>query len=1044
MATQVVNATPGSTITILVRAINASGSSDFATIQYKVPSVSASGGNLGGTNSATDIQLTGGSLFAGTFGTNVGLVDPATTNPSGSGVILNQYGIAGYATGTKKFYIDSRTGNAFFSGDITGSTGTFSGSITASSGSIGGWTINPTTLTSSTNNVTLDSTGALTIGSGSSIFKADVYGIYLGNSTFASAPFSVSPGGTLKATSGTIGGWTINTNNLKSTNNAVLLDNSQGLISVTDPNNINKGVYLTAGNGTPKLYIGSGNFGSMDTGFYADGAGYFSLGNQLTFTPGSTTTSKTLTSTIGLNSPNLILGSADSFVKVGMAITGTGIQSGTSVTAVSGTSVTMSLNALSTQISSPITFYQDNFSELNVTGRITGVINSVTPILSPRLTTSISQIVISGTSPSQTATVTTTGHAYLVAEKVLIEGFTTTGGLNNLNRSFSLASVTDSVTFTIDISGVTGVTSGTYSSLSNVYATLQEVTMGLHPQEGTSGQSYYHTAASGFRQDKYNWWFTNNQFRVGNALSYLKYDGTTFQIKGGSSQYLSLKVGGSNAQNSFAITSVVDGNSNPNPSFATDTTRFYVNGDGQFSLGSYITFDPTLTNPLLKIGGTGSTYSLQIQTSNIAANNLLSIYTTAGTPTYNNANTPFYVDGTGQFSLGTGLTWNGTTLTIGGTASIGGTTASTVVSNAAAGATALQSIPSNYLTTSTSISGGQITTGTIKNGSFNGTANGAAFNTAGMAINLDNSSITSPYFLLSSTGLKVKGDISGSSGTFSGSLTVGSDHWNTDGSFQLGGTTGITKGATGGISIGSNVTIGALSSYATQASLDTTNTNLGTTNTNLGTTNSNVSTVTNKTSKYDTSGNINGGISLNTAGSISAGKTSYTDTTVGWFLGYRTVSAGVYTPAFNIGGTSNYMKWDGSALTVTGNITGSSFSSPQGGITIAQSGSYDYINFISGASQSTLAFVASGLLFQGPGSNYLQMTTAGNTVLASSGNSVNMTTGGQIYLGSSSSATSSALRNSSIITVSLANSYGITNGSTTTTGYAVGDIVFTY
>ena len=725
MATQVVNATPGSTITILVRAINASGSSDFATIQYKVPSVSASGGNLGGTNSATDIQLTGGSLFAGTFGTNVGLVDPATTNPSGSGVILNQYGIAGYATGTKKFYIDSRTGNAFFSGDITGSTGTFSGSITASSGSIGGWTINPTTLTSSTNNVTLDSTGALTIGSGSSIFKADVYGIYLGNSTFASAPFSVSPGGTLTATSGTIGGWTINTNNLKSTNNAVLLDNSQGLISVTDPNNINKGVYLTAGNGTPKLYIGSGNFGSMDTGFYADGAGYFSLGNQLTFTPGSTTTSKTLTSTIGLNSPNLILGSADSFVKVGMAITGTGIQSGTSVTAVSGTSVTMSLNALSTQISSPITFYQDNFSELNVTGRITGVINSVTPILSPRLTTSISQIVISGTSPSQTATVTTTGHAYLVAEKVLIEGFTTTGGLNNLNRSFSLASVTDSVTFTIDISGVTGVTSGTYSSLSNVYATLQEVTMGLHPQEGTSGQSYYHTAASGFRQDKYNWWFTNNQFRVGNALSYLKYDGTTFQIKGGSSQYLSLKVGGSNGQNSFAITSVVDGNSNPNPSFATDTTRFYVNGDGQFSLGSYITFDPTLANPLLKIGGTGSTYSLQIQTSNIAANNLLSIYTTAGTPTYNNANTPFYVDGTGKFSLGSKLYFDGANLT-----ATGNITANAIVAN---------------------------------------------------------TSVTSNSF-----------NLSGSNG----------DYWKSDGTFQFGGSTGISRGTSSGtINFGSGISV---------------------------------------------------------------------------------------------------------------------------------------------------------------------------------------------------------------------------------------------
>ena len=52
-------------------------------------------------------------------------------------------------------------------------------------------------------------TGDLSAGSGSSIFKSDTSGIYLGNAAFASAPFSVSRSGILKAEAGTIGGWTL-------------------------------------------------------------------------------------------------------------------------------------------------------------------------------------------------------------------------------------------------------------------------------------------------------------------------------------------------------------------------------------------------------------------------------------------------------------------------------------------------------------------------------------------------------------------------------------------------------------------------------------------------------------------------------------------------------------------------------------------------------------------------------------------------------------------------------------------------------------------
>lgn len=54
----------------------------------------------------------------------------------------------------------------------------------------------------------------VTIGTSNSIFKADSNGIYLGNATFASAPFNVSMAGALVSTSGTIAGWTVGANSL--------------------------------------------------------------------------------------------------------------------------------------------------------------------------------------------------------------------------------------------------------------------------------------------------------------------------------------------------------------------------------------------------------------------------------------------------------------------------------------------------------------------------------------------------------------------------------------------------------------------------------------------------------------------------------------------------------------------------------------------------------------------------------------------------------------------------------------------------------------
>jgi hypothetical protein len=71
----------------------------------------------------------------------------------------------------------------------------FTGSITAASGTIGGFTIGATEL--------FAGTGATRVQ------MSSTSGFWAGADAFASAPFSVSQAGVLKATSGTVGGWTL-------------------------------------------------------------------------------------------------------------------------------------------------------------------------------------------------------------------------------------------------------------------------------------------------------------------------------------------------------------------------------------------------------------------------------------------------------------------------------------------------------------------------------------------------------------------------------------------------------------------------------------------------------------------------------------------------------------------------------------------------------------------------------------------------------------------------------------------------------------------
>lgn len=138
----------------------------------------------------------------------------------------------------------------------------------------------------------------------------------------------------------------------------------------------------------------------------------------------------------------------------------------------------------------------------------------------------------------------------------------------------------------------------------------------------------------------YNYWYSNGHFRTGNATNYVLWNGTSLTIRG-------------------------------TLQFADGSTP------GTFDNGDAIT------------GGS------------IAGLTISSTAMYIGTGAFNNPNTAFYVDNTGQFSLKDQLSWNGTTLTIGGNAATSLITGGQVNSNV------------------TAISGGVITTGTINLGSVN-------------------------------------------------------------------------------------------------------------------------------------------------------------------------------------------------------------------------------------------------------------------------------------------------------------------------------------
>lgn len=161
------------------------------------------------------------------------------TNLSKNNTILSSNGVISLGSGNDIVLLDAldttyriAVGNATYASAPFSVTKT--GALYSISGTIGTWTIGSTTLSS--NSVTLDAAGKISVGSSNDIAILDAldatYRIIVGNATYGSAPFTVSKAGAVTATSGTVGGWTLASTTLSATSNNIVLDGSAGTIRV--------------------------------------------------------------------------------------------------------------------------------------------------------------------------------------------------------------------------------------------------------------------------------------------------------------------------------------------------------------------------------------------------------------------------------------------------------------------------------------------------------------------------------------------------------------------------------------------------------------------------------------------------------------------------------------------------------------------------------------------------------------------------------------------------------------------------------------------
>jgi hypothetical protein len=341
------------------------------------------------------------------------------------------------------------------------------------------------------------------------------------SATTGSATFT----GSITASSGTIGGFTISASTLSATN--FLLDTSAQTIRLGPSGTGTASVlYATAGSG---IWLGNHTFASAPF--------RVSLAGALTATNATVTgTIQATAGYIGSSASNGWVINSDFLRSQGgskqLTLDGTNarmyIAAGTGTHATAGTDFYADATGLFSirdkLIFNPGTTDTSGFATLTVIGRIRGAIDNV-PIIEPDSGQfTVTTAVISGTSPAQTAVVTTSlTHNFAIGDTVIIEKVT--GLASVINGAWRITNKT-STTFTID--GISGATNGTYTGLSasGSICRVRELTIGLHPSYNGS------PAGLGIRLDEFNYWFVNNQFRAGNSSTWVKWDGTTFEVQG--------------------------------------------------------------------------------------------------------------------------------------------------------------------------------------------------------------------------------------------------------------------------------------------------------------------------------------------------------------------------------------------------------------------------------------------------------------------------------------------------------------------------------
>jgi hypothetical protein len=208
------------------------GADEITAIQIAANTITA---NEIATGTITATQIAANTITANELAINVVQV--------GSTISSNNYvlGTTGWqirSNGSAEF-----NNNIIVRGQIEASSGNFSGNINAG-GTFSNGSISNGAITG----------GSLTIGTGDTVFKVASNGAHWsGNALYGSAPFAVTANGTMTATAGVIGGWTLSSGSLSGGSTTLY---SNGYINATGANFVNTAV--TSG--------GAGGFGLTTAG----------------------------------------------------------------------------------------------------------------------------------------------------------------------------------------------------------------------------------------------------------------------------------------------------------------------------------------------------------------------------------------------------------------------------------------------------------------------------------------------------------------------------------------------------------------------------------------------------------------------------------------------------------------------------------------------------------------------------------------------------------------------------------------------------------